>query len=44
MNQGVVLLKSTGRAPKALPTQMNANTMQDLKRCEQAKFLGMRRG
>jgi hypothetical protein len=44
VNQGVVLLKSTGRAPKALPTQTNATTMQDLKRCEQARFQGMRRG
>ncbi len=44
VNQGVVLLKSTGRAPKALPTQMNANTMQGLKRCEQVEVQGMRRG
>jgi 4-amino-4-deoxy-L-arabinose transferase-like glycosyltransferase len=44
VNQGVVLLKSTGRAPKALPTQMNANTMQGLKSCEQVKVQGMRRG
>jgi 4-amino-4-deoxy-L-arabinose transferase-like glycosyltransferase len=39
-NQGVVLLKSTGRAPEALPTQMNANTMLGLWRCEQAKGPG----
>ena len=35
--QGVVLLKSTGRAPEAVPTLMNSNTMVNLKRCEQAK-------
>ena len=39
-NQGVVLLKSTGRAPKALPTQMDASTLVDLWRCEQAKGPG----
>jgi hypothetical protein len=32
--QGVMLLKSTGRTPKALPTQMSANTMLSLTRCE----------
>jgi 4-amino-4-deoxy-L-arabinose transferase-like glycosyltransferase len=35
-NQGLVLLKSTGRAPRAVPTQMNANTVQRLRRYEQA--------
>jgi hypothetical protein len=39
-NQGVVLLKSTGRAPKAVPTQMNANTLLRLRRCEQVKGPG----
>jgi hypothetical protein len=33
-NEGVVLLESTGRAPKTLATQMNANTRLSLKRCE----------
>jgi 4-amino-4-deoxy-L-arabinose transferase-like glycosyltransferase len=35
--QGVVLLKSTGRAPEAMPTLINRNTVVNLKRCEQAK-------
>jgi hypothetical protein len=40
-NQGLVLLKSTGRAPKAVPTLMEANNfMIGLKRCEQAKGPG----
>jgi hypothetical protein len=39
-NQGVVLLKSTGQAPKAVPTQMDANSVLRLKRCEQAKGPG----
>ena len=39
-NQGVVLLKSTGQAPKAVPTQMDANSILRLKRCEQAKGPG----
>jgi hypothetical protein len=39
-NQGVVLLKSTGRTPTALPTHMNANTLQRLRRCAQAKGPG----
>jgi hypothetical protein len=38
--EGVVLLKSTGRAPKAVPTQMGAYTVYSLKRCEQAKGPG----
>jgi dolichyl-phosphate-mannose-protein mannosyltransferase len=39
-NQGVVLLRSTGRAPRALPTQMNANTLLRLNRCVQEKSPG----
>jgi 4-amino-4-deoxy-L-arabinose transferase-like glycosyltransferase len=39
-NQGIVLLKSTGRTPRAVPTQMDANTMLHLRRCEQAKGPG----
>jgi hypothetical protein len=35
--QGVVLLKSTGRAPEAVPTLINRNTLVNVKRCEQAK-------
>ena len=42
--QGVVLLRNTGQAPKALPIQMNANTMLSLKRCEEAKVQSTRRG
>jgi 4-amino-4-deoxy-L-arabinose transferase-like glycosyltransferase len=38
--QGVVLLKSTGRAPKVVPTLINRNTVVNLKRCEQAKGQG----
>lgn len=34
--RGLVLLKSTGRAPEAVPTQMDADTVANLKRCEQA--------
>jgi hypothetical protein len=40
VNQGVVLLKSTGQTPKAVPTQMNATTMLRLRRCEQAQGPG----
>jgi hypothetical protein len=40
--QGVVLLKSTGRAPHTLPTQMDPDTVLALKRCEQAKGPGYR--
>ena len=36
----LVLLKSTGRAPRAVPAQMNANTVLRLKRCEQANGPG----
>jgi 4-amino-4-deoxy-L-arabinose transferase-like glycosyltransferase len=39
-NQGVVLLKNTGREPRAVPTQMNAHTMLRLRRCERAKGPG----
>jgi 4-amino-4-deoxy-L-arabinose transferase-like glycosyltransferase len=39
-NQGVVLLKSTGQTPRAVPTQMDANTMLRLRRCEQARGPG----
>jgi 4-amino-4-deoxy-L-arabinose transferase-like glycosyltransferase len=38
--QGVVLLKGTGRTPKAVPTQMNAHSVFDLRRCEQVKVPG----
>ena len=34
-NQGVILLKSTGRVPKAVPTQMDARTAFSLVHCEQ---------
>jgi hypothetical protein len=36
-DRGVVLLESTGRTPKAIPTQMNANTLVSLSRCMQAR-------
>ncbi|MDQ3930506.1 MAG: glycosyltransferase family 39 protein [Chloroflexota bacterium] len=39
-SRGLVLLKSTGRAPEAVPTQMDASTVLNLKRCEQAKGQG----
>jgi 4-amino-4-deoxy-L-arabinose transferase-like glycosyltransferase len=39
-SQGVVLLRSTGRAPEAVPTLMDPSTLLDLKRCEQAKGPG----
>ena len=39
-SQGVVLLKSTGRAPEAVPTLMNRNTVGELVRCGQAKGKG----
>jgi hypothetical protein len=38
--QGVVLLKSTGRAPRAVPTQMTATAKLRLRRCEQGKGPG----
>jgi hypothetical protein len=34
--QGLVLLKSTGRAPEAVPPFKNHNTVVNLKKCEQA--------
>src|SRR5919112_6810661 len=38
--EGVVLLKSTGRAPGVVPTQVDASTALRLKRCERANGLG----
>ena len=38
--QGVVLLKSTGRAPEAVPTLMNRNTVVNLSKCEHANGQG----
>ena len=38
--QGVVLLKSTGLAPEAVPTLINRNTLTNLKRCEGVKGEG----
>ncbi len=38
--RGVVLLKTTGREPKTLPTQMTMNALYNLTRCEQAKGPG----
>jgi hypothetical protein len=35
--QGAVLLKRTGRAPEAVPTLINKNTVIGLKRCEPAE-------
>jgi hypothetical protein len=40
VKQGVVLLKSSGRGPEAVPTRMNANTALLLKRCEQSRGPG----
>jgi hypothetical protein len=37
---GVVLLKSTGRPPEAVPTLMNRSTVTDLGRCEEAQRQG----
>jgi hypothetical protein len=37
---GVVLLKSTGRPPEAVPTLMNRSTVTALGRCEEAKSQG----
>jgi 4-amino-4-deoxy-L-arabinose transferase-like glycosyltransferase len=39
-NRGVVLLKTTGREPKTLPTQMTMNAQLNLTRCKQAKGPG----
>ena len=39
-NRGIVLLKTTGREPKTLPTQMTMNALLNLTRCEQAKGPG----
>ena len=38
--QGVVLLKSTGRTPKPVPTLMNRDTVADLERCGQTQDRG----
>lgn len=38
--RGVVLLKTTGREPKTLATQMTRNALLNLTRCEQAKGPG----
>ena len=38
--RGLVLLKSTGRAPEAVPTLKNRNTIVNLKKCEQAEGQG----
>ena len=35
--EGVVLLKSTGRPPEAVPTLLNRNAVLNLKHCEQAR-------
>ncbi|MDP9439715.1 MAG: glycosyltransferase family 39 protein [Actinomycetota bacterium] len=37
---GVVLLKSTGRPPEAVPTLMNRSTVANLGRCEETKRQG----
>ena len=39
-NESLVLLKSTGRNPEAVPTVMEAKTVLRLKRCEQAEGPG----
>jgi 4-amino-4-deoxy-L-arabinose transferase-like glycosyltransferase len=39
-HQGAVLLRSTGETPRAIPTQMNARTMQSLRRCEREEGAG----
>jgi 4-amino-4-deoxy-L-arabinose transferase-like glycosyltransferase len=39
-NDSLVLLESTGRAPTAVPTQMTATSLLNLKRCEQAEGPG----
>jgi hypothetical protein len=39
-NESLVLMKSTGRKPVALPTLMQANTVLRLGRCEQAEGPG----
>jgi hypothetical protein len=36
VKEGIVLLKSTGRSARAVPTSMNANTALALRRCEQS--------
>jgi 4-amino-4-deoxy-L-arabinose transferase-like glycosyltransferase len=39
-NKSLVLLRSTGRVPRAVPTQMNASSELHLRRCERAKGPG----
>jgi 4-amino-4-deoxy-L-arabinose transferase-like glycosyltransferase len=39
-NKGVVLLKTTGQAPKPIPTHMNRTTVRSLWRCARAKAPG----
>lgn len=41
--EGVVLLKSTGQAPRAIPTQMDARSLFVLRSCERAKGPGYAR-
>jgi hypothetical protein len=38
--EGVVLLKSTGRAPRVVPTQVDASMVFRLKRCQRANGVG----
>ena len=40
---GLVLLKSTGRTPKPVPTMMNKGSLQALKSCEKKKGPGVRK-
>ena len=40
---GLVLLKSTGRAPKDVPTMMNKNSLSTLKSCEKEKGPGAKK-
>jgi hypothetical protein len=39
-NESLVLMKSTGRKPEAVPALIQAKTVLRLRRCEQAKGLG----
>jgi hypothetical protein len=39
-NQGVVLVRNTGRAPRSMPTQMNPYTVRSLERCAEASGPG----
>ena len=40
---GLVLLKSTGRSPKPVPTMMNKNSLHSLKSCEREKGPGTKK-